>query len=347
MRGDTLGIAILGAGSVAEKHAEALSSLPGFHLKAVWRRNREKGLAFAERHNTEFIAELDEILAREDIRVVDIAAPPALHHQLGEKAAAAGKHVIVEKPIDATLAGADRLIQACGKAGVCLAVISQYRFTDGAQFVHRAIREGALGEVFQADAYVKWYRPQSYYDQDAWRGTPDLEGGGVLINQAIHFIDLLLWWLGPVRRLVGRTQTVCHQIPVEDHAVAMLEFAGGAWGVLEASTATWPGFPARLELHGTKGSARFEGDGLVLWEVRDYPCRPPLVEARSSGAREAMAIDVEPFRRQFQDIYEAITEQRRPLVDGHEARRALEVVLAIYRSSARGEAVVLPLATDR
>jgi len=342
VRERSLGIAILGAGSVAEKHAQALAQLPGFELKAVWRRDRAKGEAFASRHGTEFVPEVEAILRRGDIDVVDITAPPALHHQLGVLAAQHGKHVVVEKPVDASLEGADELIRSCREAGVRLAVISQYRFTDGARFVHQALREGALGEVFQADAYVKWYRPQSYYDQDAWRGTPDIEGGGVLINQAIHFIDLLLWWLGPVKRLVGQTRTVAHEIPVEDHAVAVLEFACGALGVLEASTATWPGFPARLELHGRKGSARFEGDGLVLWEVQDYPKKPPLVEARLSGSREAMAIDVEPFRRQFEDIYLAITQDRNPLVTGEEARRALEVVLAVYRSSKTGVAVDFP-----
>ncbi len=345
MGAQSLGIAILGAGTVAQKHAEAFLSMPEFELKAVWRRNREKGQQFAERFGTEFVADVDAILARADVDVVDIAAPPALHHELGAKAAEKGKHVIVEKPIDANLAGADALIAACKEAGVTLGVISQYRFTDGAQFLYRAIREGAFGRIFQADAYVKWFRPQAYYDQDAWRGTTDLEGGGVLINQAIHFIDLLLWWVGPVERLTGKARTVAHQIPVEDHAIALLEFKGGTLGVLEASTATKPGFPARVEIHGEKGSARFEGDSLVLWEVEGYDKEPPLAEVHQSGAREAMAIDIEPFRRQFRDIHRAIVEGGEPLVTGAEGRKALELVVGVYRSSEQDAAVRFPLRT--
>ena len=339
----TLRVAILGAGTIANMHAEVFKSVPEYELVAVWRRNTEKGREFAQKHGTLYVESADEIIAREDVDVVDIAAPPKLHHELGEKAAAAGKHVIVEKPIDASLEGADRLINACEKAGVTLAVISQYRFTDGARFIKQAIEDGAFGKLIQGDAFVKWYRPQEYYDKDAWRGDPVLEGGGALINQAIHFIDLLLWWLGPVQHLTGKVKTVSHDIPVEDHGVALLEFENGALGLVEGSTAIVPGFPARAEVHGQKGSARFEGDTLTLWEVEGYDREPPLAQARQSGAREAMAIDIEPIKRQFLDIHEAITTGRKPLVDGAEARRALELVLAIYKSSREERRLRLPL----
>ncbi|MBN1998042.1 Gfo/Idh/MocA family oxidoreductase [candidate division KSB1 bacterium] len=332
--------AIIGAGAVAAHHVKALQQIPGVKIVTICRRDEVKARQFAEKYNLSFTVDFNDILADSSIDAVDITLPSGLHADIGVAAAKAGKHVIVEKPIDVTLEKADLLIQACRQAGVTLGVMSQYRFMDAVQDLYRLLDQKKLGELIQGDAYIKWYRSQDYYDSGAWRGTWALDGGGPFINQGIHFIDLLLSVMGPVRCVYAKTKNVYHKIEVEDIGMAMLEFTSGAYGVVQATTAVFPGLPARLEIHGTEGTVCIEGEKMAFKHIRGEEA-VRVGEVTAAGAANPMSIDVTPFVREFEDFIDAINEKRTPIVNGLEARRSLELILAIYRSSREGRPVQL------
>lgn len=336
----TLGIGIVGAGNVARQHVLAWQQTDGATPIAVCRRDEQHVKAFAAKHRLDWATNYFHLLERDDIDVVDVVLPSGLHAEAGCAAARAGKHVVVEKPIDVTLDKADELIKTCQEAGVTLGVISQYRFMDGMLKMMDILQQNKLGRLIQGDAYIKWYRPQAYYDSAAWRGTWEQDGGGPFMNQGIHFIDLLIAAMGPVKSVYAKTRTFAHNIKVEDSGVAMLEFQSGAYGIIEASTATFPGLPAQLDIHGTKGTLRIEGDELAFLHIEgEEPIR--AAQAKTGGASDPANIDVRPFVRQFSDIIDAIRSNRRPAVSGQVARRPLELILAIYESSKRGEEILL------
>ncbi|HPG40806.1 MAG TPA: Gfo/Idh/MocA family oxidoreductase [bacterium] len=335
-----LKFALAGSGAVAAHHVKALRQTGTAEVVRVCGPNAEKTRAFAGSFQIPWTTRYTDILDDPAVEVVDIVVPSGLHAEYGLAAARAGKHVVVEKPIDVTLEKADALIRECRQAGVTLAVISQYRFLDAMQKIYEIKAQGKLGKLLHGEVSVKWYRSMDYYHSAAWRGTKQLDGGGPFINQAIHFIDLLLSVMGPVQRVTGKTATVAHDIEVEDIGMALLEFSSGATGVIQASTAIYPGLPARLEIHGADGTAILEGEKLALLHYRGAePSRDtgPV----TGGASAPMAIDVQPFEREFTDIIGAIREKREPLVNGGEARRALQLVLAIYESSRENSPVYL------
>ncbi len=335
-----LRFAIVGAGAVAWHHLRALAEIPDAEVRVIFRRDAEKARQLAEKYGTAWTTRYEDILNNPEIDVVDIALPSGLHADFGIRAAEAGKHVLVEKPIDVTLKKADALIAACEKNGVTLGVISQNRFTDDMLNLYKLLQAGKLGRLLEGDAYVKWYRPQSYYDSGVWRGTWALDGGGAFMNQGIHFVDLLLSVMGPVQKVQAKTRTAAHKIEVEDQGVALIEFENGALGVIQASTAFFPGLPARLEIHGTRGTAIFKGTELSFLHVEgEVPFQKEKVN--TGGAAKPMAIPVTPFVRQFRDFISAVRENRPPRVSGKEARRALALVLAIYESSRTGKSVEL------
>jgi len=333
--------ALVGAGMVAGHHVKALQQISDAELIGICERDLDKAKSFAERHQITKVYDSLDFLSDPNIDIVDVATPQGSHAEIGIEAAKAGKHVIVEKPIDADLEKADELIKTCREHGVTLSVISQNRFTDAIQSVRSAINKGEFGKIIEGDVYVKWYRPQSYYDQDEWRGSKDQEGGGVLINQAIHFIDMLLWVMGPAKSVYAQTKTVAHKMETEDLALAMINFENGALGVVQGSTAMYPGLPARLEIHGTKGTVILEGTEISFWQIEGQEPRSDKEKVEASGANVPMAIPIEPFVRQFKDVIAAIREDRPPLVTGEEARKPLALIKAIYKSAANKKLVEL------
>jgi predicted dehydrogenase len=256
----------------------------------------------------------------------------------------AGKHVLVEKPMARNVAEADRIIAACDRAGLTLGAMFQYRFSPLARKVKAAVEGGRLGKLLLIDLQAKWFRSDAYYRESNWRGTAAREGGAVLINQAIHSIDLLRWIGGPVDEVQGLTATTLHPIEMEDVGLAMLRFRSGAVGSIVATTVALPGFPERLAFHGDKGSAvLIQGEGTIEWYLAGEEPRRERAATQVSGASsDPAATPSAGHVAEFTDFYTAIREGRKPLIDGREGRQALELVEAIYRSARERRPVHLP-----
>lgn len=349
-----LGFGIVGCGMIANFHARAIADVKGAKLVACFDTIASSADRLAAQTGCRAYHVLDEMLADPDVNVVTIGTPSGAHLEPAIAAAKAGKHVIVEKPLEITLSRCDKIIAACEHARVKLATIFPSRFHDSSQELKRAVDAGRFGRLTLGDAYVKWFRAQSYYDSGAWRGTWELDGGGALMNQAVHSVDLLTWLMGPVAEVRAHAGTLAHErIAVEDTAVATLQFANGALGVIEASTAAYPGYLKRIELHGSTGSAAMEEEDLVRWDfakpiARDQKIKDAMSSRKSGGggASDPAAIGHHGHALQFADLAQAIRKDGQPAVDGHEGRRAVEIILGIYKAAETGGTVRLPLAKD-
>jgi UDP-N-acetyl-2-amino-2-deoxyglucuronate dehydrogenase len=326
--GDRVGVGIVGTGLSATQHLTALKDVPNGRVVAV------------------------ELNPPPGVGVVHTCTPPDARLRLVELAASNGKHVLVEKPMARTVAEADQLIETCERAGVQLAAMFQNRFTPLARSLKAGIDEGRLGRLLLVTVNAKWYRAAEYYTGSGWRGTAEREGGAVLINQAIHSIDLMRWLAGPLVEVEALTATQLHPIDMEDVGLALLRFANGAVGSIVATTIAYPGFPDRLELHGSDGSAILaQGEGRLEWYLRGQAASRPEGQARveqaadqvSRGSQDPAATPSGGHIAEFTDFYAAIREGRPPFVDGREGRHALEVVEAIYRSGREQKPVKLPL----
>ena len=339
---------IIGPGMIAEFHARAITDMPGAELVAVYGRNRDKAAQFAARHGCAPYDDLDAFLAHTPLDIVTICTPSGNHLEPALAAASAGKHIICEKPLEVTLPRVDRMIDACAEVGVTLAGVFPRRFNPATAILKSAVEAGRFGRIALADAAVKWWRTQAYYDSGAWRGTWALDGGGALMNQGIHTVDLLLHVAGDVRSVRARTTLRAHAgIEVEDTAVAMLAFESGALGTIQASTACWSasGHPAEIQLCGEAGSAFLTDDKFRVWEFEPSRTEDTEVIANhglatagqaGAGAADPAAIDYRWHQRNFEDVVSAIRDGRNPAIDGREARRAIALIRAIYESAAAG-----------
>jgi predicted dehydrogenase len=334
-------VGIIGTGAIAGKHAQAYKNI-GYEVTACTDRTFEKGRDFAANWNAEFEATPEELARRDDVDYLDVCTFPAYRLEAVELGAKFGKHVLVQKPMAVDLRVAAQMIAAARNAGIQLGVVSQHRFDDSIMFLKRAIAAGRLGRILEADAYVKWYRSAEYYARPvkgSWAG----EGGGALMNQAIHQVDMLLHLIGAVDEVFAYWHLgALHKIESEDVVCAVMRYANGATGVMQAATALWPGYPERIEIHGTKGSAIITGDQLTTWDVKDDEGEPaPIAREAKSGASDPMAISLTPFERTFLDFGEACKTGRPPNSSGVEGYRALQLVTAIYDSCRSGEKVKL------
>jgi UDP-N-acetyl-2-amino-2-deoxyglucuronate dehydrogenase len=338
------GFGIVGTGVIASLHAAAIKSLPDARLAAVTDVVPGAAGAFAAARGGAAEPGLDALLARPDVDVVCVCGPSGLHAEIGIRAARAGKHLVVEKPVDVTLAAADRLLAAARQAGVTLTVMSQHRFDPGVTELKRLIDDGALGRLVLGEASTKWYRTQAYYDGAPWRGTWAMDGGA-LLNQGIHYVDLLRWCMGPAVEVTAVCTTQAHGIEVEDTALAIVRFASGAVGTIGATTAAYPGFPQRLEITGTDGTVTIEDGRLVRSALRGtagaaQPAEPGQGRP-GSAAVDPAALDAAVHAAQLADLLAAVDEEREPAVSGESGREALEIVRAVYESSRTGRPVTL------
>jgi predicted dehydrogenase len=338
-------VGILGTGAIANKHAQAYRNI-GFELAACSNKTESRGREFASRWHAEFVADFRDLCRYPGLDFVDVCTFPDFHLEPIEACAEIKRPLVVQKPIATNLDTARKMIGVARSAGIKLGVMSQHRFDDATIFLKRVLPAGRLGKVLQGDAYVKWFRSDEYYSRPI-KGSWHTEGGGALINQAIHQVDILLYLLGPVATVNGVWQLGArHKIESEDVVNALLSYQSGATGVLQAATAFWPGYTERIEIHGTKGTAIISGDRLTSWDVLDdeqaNAADPaPLEQNVASGSSDPMAIAVTTFERQFHDFADAIKTGREPLVNGEEGYRALELVLGVYKSCRERRSVAL------
>jgi len=332
---------MIGTGAISNLHARAYKSI-GYQITVCTDIYEPSGRKFAAENGAQFVPTYEEVCRHPDVDFVDVCTFPDFRLQPIEICAETKKHVQVQKPISTDLATAKRMIETARQGGILLGVVSQHRFDDASLFLSKAIAEGRLGKLLQCDCYVKWYRSAAYYSRPI-KGSWKTEGGGALINQAIHQIDILRWLAGPAKEVFGMWQLgALHKIESEDVVNAVVKYASGATGVIQASTAFWPGYTERTEFHGTKGTAIISGDKLTTWDVeKDSGDPAPVAKEVASGASDPMAISLEPFERQFREFGDAIKAGRKPAIAGEEGYQALELVEAIYRSCRTGEKVAL------
>ena len=340
------GVALVGAGNIAPAHIDAVAADERARLLGITAADAAQARALAARHGVRHYPDVAAIAADPDVDLVAICTPSGAHLEPATAVIRAGKHVVVEKPLEVSSERARALVKEADAAGVTLSTVFNSRFGDANAFVRRAVTEGRLGRMVQGDAYVKWFRDQAYYDSADWRGTFRLDGGGALMNQAIHHLDLLLWIMGPVREVFAYADTLTHQgLEVEDTLVAVMRYRNGALGTFTAATSLFPGRPKALDLHGSRGAISVRDEAIVSCELADLTdeeraAMPGTTAGSTSGTfADPMAMSFENHRRQLEDFLRAIDEGTAPLVDGREGLRSVALVEAIYRSVREGRPV--------
>jgi UDP-N-acetyl-2-amino-2-deoxyglucuronate dehydrogenase len=357
---EKLRFALVGCGVIGPTHAEAIRSLPDAELVAVADIVPAQAQKLAEKYGVRAYTDVQEMLARERLDVVNICVPSGLHGEIACQAMRAGKHVIVEKPMEIRLEAIDEMLRVQHEANVKLAVISQHRFDPASLQVRELVEQRVFGRLVLGNVLVPWWRSQAYYDSGSWRGTWAIDGGGVLMNQAIHSIDLLQWLMGPVKSIYAATDTLVHRMETEDVAVAVLRFTNGALGTIAATTGAYPGVTTRIEIFGDKGSAIIEDDRLSYLHLarddqeeigaygvapgkagRTLPGEDTTVDKSGTAAQNPGALWIRGHALQIADMIHAIRENKTPLVDGYAARRPVEIILGIYESARTHKEVML------
>jgi predicted dehydrogenase len=328
-------IGILGGGNISDTHARAAAAIPGVRVAACYGANRERTAKLAAQHGAAVYDDLDRFLDHRPMDIVAIGSPSALHAEQGIAAARRGLHVLSEKPLDITTERADKLIAACDTAGVKLGVFFQDRLRPAIVEVKRMLDNGELGKPVMINGRVRWYRPPEYYSSSRWRGTWKLDGGGALMNQAIHTVDLVQWLFGPVARVSSAVATRIHDIEVEDTAAAVIEFTSGAIGTIEATTSLYPGYPRRLEVTGSEGTIIIEGDDISQRDLRGAAGTGGAAAPapRLENVASPVVSDASAHQRVIEDFIRAIRENTVPSTDGREGRRSVELVERIYAAA--------------
>lgn len=329
--------AIVGCGVVSLQHIEALRRIDSATLAVVVDEDSHRAEKLGTQYGIEWSSDLDRVLARPDIDVVSVCVPSHLHAGIGIRAANSGKHVVMEKPIDIRLDAAQSLVDTCERNRVLLTVISQHRFHPGIRPAKDLIEAGKLGRLLLGDVQIKYYRSQEYYDSGAWRGKWATDGGGCLMNQGVHYVDIFRWLMGDAKRVTAKCATSAHTIEVEDIALAIVEFANGAHGIIEASTAVYPELSERIQISGTEGTILIEGGELAQVAIRG----DDTLERRQLNLEDRPYPTGELHAMQLQDFLRAIETGGKPLVSGHDGLRVLEIILGVYESAKRDEPVAL------
>lgn len=331
---------IIGCGTIAQIHARAIQSMERAEIAGVYDPVQASAQAFARQHACAVYATLDQMLADPTLDVVNICTPSSTHAELAVAAARAGKHVVVEKPLAIHLEDAQAVVQAQEETGVQICVISQLRFSPDVQALHDALAQQAFGRLVLGSLSMRYSRSEEYYRNGGWRGRWATDGGGALMNQGIHGLDLLCYLCGPVKRVHAEARTLLHSIEVEDTLCATLEFENGGLGVLEVSTAIRPGHARRIEISGTAGSATLTEDSLTEWE-----CEAPRPQTHDrwqmNSANDPAAVDAAGHRLQLENLLAAMEGRETLLVDARQGRDTVAVILAMYESARTGKIVTL------
>jgi predicted dehydrogenase len=348
---DSIGFGIIGLGMIADFHTQAIAGMEGCFFAAGFDALPGRAESFCTGHGGKPYASLDAFLADPDVKIVTIATPSGLHLDSAVAAARAGKHIIVEKPLEISAARCDVIIAEAEKNNVKLGTVFPSRYHRAARLVKDTIASGRLGKIVLADAQIKWFRTQEYYDSGKWRGTWEFDGGGVLMNQGIHGIDLLQWFMGDVAEVFAFSDTLAHErIEVEDTAAASLRFSSGALGVIEGTTGAYPGFLKKIEICGTKGCVTLEEENITTWQFAEETSEDENIRrayrnagGTGGGASDPKAIGYHGHRMLFESFVGAVREHKTPAIDGHEGRKAVEIIEGIYRSAKEHKPVALPL----
>ncbi len=347
-RKNTVGFGIIGCGVIAPTHADSIVATEGADIVACCDIIEGKAKAFAERYDVKHAyRDLEDMLKQDNVQAVCVCTPSGLHAEHGVAAAQAGKHIMCEKPLDVTLQKIDAFIAAAEENNVKLAGVFQRRTYPVSRLVREAVRGGKLGKLVLGDCYQKQFRSHEYYASADWRATWELDGGGALMNQCVHGIDLLLWIMGRVSQVTAYTRHLVRNIPVEDTAVAIVEYETGALGVLQGTTSVTPGEPTRWEFHGDDGTIILTEATITKWRCGGETKPPEVtqVDTGGGGVSDPTAISAGGHIVLIHDLVNAIREDREPMIPGREARRAVELILAIYQSQCEGRTITLPLCT--
>ena len=348
MANEKLGVVIVGAGMISEFQSKAIGDVPELQVVGYVDRVPELAEARAEQFGATAFDDLDAALADPRVDIVSICTPSGAHLEPALAAAQAGKHVMVEKPVEVTTERIDQIIAACQKSGVTLGAIFPRRFYATSRLLKSTIESGRFGVLSLADVTIKWYRSQEYYDKGGWRGTWKLDGGGALMNQGIHGIDLVQWLMGGIESVTAVTATLAHErIEVEDTAVAAVRYKNGALGVIEGTTAAWPGSKIRIEICGSQGNVIMEDETILSWTFEDEIADDARIREEfgpreglsGGGAADPKAISSEDHRRQFEDFAKALIAGTQPFCNGQEGRAPVAVITSIYRSAKEGRSV--------
>ncbi|WP_316812698.1 Gfo/Idh/MocA family oxidoreductase [Pedobacter heparinus] len=350
MEDKVIGFGIVGTGAIAGIHAQAIGAITNAKLLGAYSLTKAKVTEFAGLYNCAAYNSLDEMLQTEGLDIVCICTPSGAHLEPALKSIAAGKHCLIEKPIEVTLEKTDQIIAAAKQKNVQVAVVFPTRFYPASQHLKQAIDSGRFEKLALASSYVKWSRTHEYYQSNPWRGTWKLDGGGALMNQAIHSVDMLQWCMGPVESVMAISGNVKHKdIEVEDTLVAVLKFANGAMGTIECSTAVYPGAYKKLEIMGTAGTVVMEDNDIIQWQfeqtgVDDHQrSEGPSAHSSKGGVADPKAISYSGHQKQMENLIDAIYNNGKLLIDAQEGRKSVEIVLAIYKSAQTGQLVKLPL----
>lgn len=336
-------IGIVGTGSITGKHAQAIAEIEGAQLVALYNPNPESAAKAQSKFALPVYTDINDFLGFPGLEVVCICTPSGMHLEPALAAAKAGKHLMIEKPIEINLQRTDELIEACEENGVKLAVIFQNRFSEDYQKLKKAVQNGVFGRLLMGNAYVNWFRDSAYYSTSNWKGTLHADGGGALINQGIHTIDLLLDLMGDVKNVFGQVQTTLYPIEGEDLGAAIVNFKNGALGNITSATALYPGYPERIEVFGTNGSAILEAGKLTQWNIMGSTESVKAAEnSAGSGASDPTAIGHQLHLEQWKTFVAAIKDDLTPIVDGKTARKSVELIRAIYFSSKEGKLIEFP-----
>jgi len=343
------GFGIIGAGIISDIHAQAIQAIPEAKLYGVYSLNKNKSQAFADKYHCTSYDTLNEMLNVPEIDIVCICTPSGVHLDPAIECINAGKHCVIEKPLEVTLSKCDQIIAASEKAGVKIAVIFPSRFYEASQQIKHALDEQRFGTLAFADAYVKWNRSEAYYRSAAWRGTWQLDGGGALMNQGIHSVDLLQWYMGDVASVQAVMTNIKHKsIEVEDTVVSTLHFVNGALGVIQCSTAVFPGALKRIEIMGTAGTAILEESNLIKWEfdkaiAGDESVRQKMATTTVSHGGVSNPADISFYghQKQLEDMIRAIKTDTKPMIDAKDGRKSVAIVLGIYESARTGKMIEL------
>lgn len=343
MKGKEIGFGIIGCGMISDWHAKAILATEGARLIGFTDLYEASRVEAAKKYNSAAFESVEALLANAEIDAICICTPSGLHAPLAVKAANAGKHIVVEKPMALTLEEADEVIEACEANKVKMEVISQLRFTYAVRRLKDAVEQGELGRLVSGDVYMKYYRSQDYYDKGGWRGTWKMDGGGALMNQGIHGVDLLQYIMGPVKSVFAYTRTLARNIEVEDTAAAVVEFQCGALGVIQGTTSIYPGSPRRLEINGNQGTIVLEEDTIASWVVQGKEVPEDIRVNRTSHntSSNPAAFGIEGHALQIGDMADAIRNGRKTLVDQYEGRKPVEIIRTIYASSKTGKRIEL------